>query len=168
MVYTNMVLSNGGPEAFARRAADAGAAGAIVPDLPLEEAEEIRDAFSAAGLALVPLVAPTTPAGRLGRICSVARGFVYVVSTLGTTGERDQLPAGLADLVAATKAESEVPVAVGFGIGTPQQAAEVGRLADGVIIGSRLVRAAGEAGSPQAAADAVAAFLRETRDALAG
>jgi tryptophan synthase alpha chain len=168
MVYANMVLAHGGAEAFAARAVEAGAAGAIVPDLPLGEAEEIREAFSVAGLALVPLVAPTTPAGRLGRICAVARGFVYVVSTVGTTGERDALPEDLADLVAATKAESEVPVAVGFGIGTAEQAAQVGRIADGVIIGSRLVRAAGEAGSPQAAADAVAEFLSQTRVALAG
>lgn len=168
MVYANMVLAHGGAEAFAAHAASAGAAGAIVPDLPLGEAEEIRAAFTAAGLALVPLVAPTTPAGRISRICEVARGFVYVVSTVGTTGERDELPAGLEDLVAATKAEAEVPVAVGFGIGTPAQAAAVGRIADGVIIGSRLVREAGEAGSPQAAADATATFLRETRVALAG
>ncbi|MFI5028480.1 MAG: tryptophan synthase subunit alpha [Solirubrobacterales bacterium] len=168
MVYANMVLAHGGAEEFAGRAAEAGAAGAIVPDLPLGEAEEIRAAFGAAGLALVPLVAPTTSAGRLSRICEAARGFVYVVSTVGTTGERSELPEGLADLVAATKAEAEVPVAVGFGIGTPEQAATVGRVADGVIIGSRLVRAAGEAGSPGAAADAVASFLRETRLALAG
>ena len=168
MVYANMVLAHGGAEAFAARAVEAGAAGAIVPDLPLGEGEEIREAFTAAGLALVPLVAPTTPAGRLGRICAVARGFVYVVSTVGTTGERDELPAELADLVAAAKSESEVPVAVGFGIGTPAQAARVGRIADGVIIGSRLVRAAGEAGSPRDAAEAVAEFLRETRVALTG
>ena len=169
MVYANMVLAHGGAERVRRAcAAAAGAAGAIVPDLPLGEAEDVREAFAAAGLALVPLVAPTTPAERRRRICAVARGFVYVVSTVGTTGERDELPAGLADLVAATKADAEVPVAVGFGIGTPEQAAEVGRIADGVIIGSRLVRAAGEAGSPQGAADAVAAFLSETRVALAG
>jgi tryptophan synthase alpha chain len=168
MVYANMVLAHGGAETFARRAAEAGAAGAILPDLPLGEAEDIRTAFESAGLALVPLVAPTTTADRLSRICEVARGFVYVVSTVGTTGERDQLPPGLSDLVAATKAEAEVPVAVGFGIGSPEQAAAVGRIADGVIIGSRLVRAAGEAGSPEAAAEAVAAFLRETRVALGG
>jgi tryptophan synthase alpha chain len=166
MVYSNMVLAHGGAGEFAQRAAAAGAAGVIVPDLPLGEAEEIRDAFVGAGLALVPLVAPTTPAGRLGQICEVARGFVYVVSTVGTTGERETVPEELADLVAATKAEAEVPVAVGFGIGTSAQAAEVGRVADGVIIGSRLVRAAGEAGSPQAAAEAVSSFLRETRAAL--
>jgi tryptophan synthase alpha chain len=167
MVYANMVLAHGGAAELARRAADAGAAGAIVPDLPLGEAEEVRDAFTAAGLALVPLLAPTTSAERRARICAVAKGFVYVVSTVGTTGERDELPPGLTELVEATKADAEVPVAVGFGIGTPQQAAKVGAVADGVIVGSRLVRAAGEAGTVGAAADAVGAFLRETRSALA-
>ncbi len=167
MAYSNMILAHGGPAEFARRAVAAGAAGAIVPDLPLEEADEVRGALSAAGLALVPLLAPTTPAERRARICAAARGFVYVVSSVGTTGERQQLPAGLAELVAATKAEAEVPVAVGFGIGTPEQAAEVGRIADGAIVGSRLVRAAGEASSAAAAAEAVGDFLRETRSALA-
>jgi tryptophan synthase alpha chain len=168
MVYSNMVLAQGGAVEFAQRAADAGAAGAIVPDLPLGEAEEVRDAFAGAGLALVPLVAPTNSPDRRARICAVASGFVYLVSTVGTTGEREAVPTELADLVAAAKAESEVPVAVGFGIGTPEQAAEVGRIADGVIIGSRLVRAAGEASSPETAAAAVSDFLRETRVALAG
>jgi tryptophan synthase alpha chain len=168
MVYANMVLANGGPAEFAGRAAAAGAAGAIVPDLPLGEDEEVQNALNAAGLARVPLLAPTTPEERRARICTGAQGFVYVVSTVGTTGEREELPAGLANLVAAVKAEAEVPVAVGFGIGTPAQAAQVGKVADGVIIGSRLVRAAAEAGSAAAAAEAVAAFLGETRVALAG
>jgi tryptophan synthase alpha chain len=167
MVYANMVLAQGGAAEFAGRAADAGAAGAILPDLPLGEAEDVRDAFADAGLALVPLLAPTTSAERRARICAVAEGFVYLVSTVGTTGERDELPPGLTDLVAATKADAEVPVAVGFGIGTPAQAARVGEVADGVIVGSRLVRAAGEAGSAEAAAGAVAEFLRESRSALA-
>ncbi len=167
MVYANMVLAQGGAAEFAGRAAAVGAAGAIIPDLPLGEAEDVRDAFADAGLALVPLVAPTTSPERRAQICAVARGFVYLVSAVGTTGEREAVPAELAGLVAAAKVESEVPVAVGFGIGTPAQAADVGRLADGVIIGSRLVRAAGEAGSPQAAAEAVGSFLRETRAALA-
>ena len=168
MVYANMVLAGGGPEEFARRAAVAGAAGAIVPDLPLGEDEEVRAALAGAGLARVPLLAPTTPDERRAQICAGAEGFLYVVSTVGTTGEREQLPPGLAELVAAVKAEAEVPVAVGFGIGTPQQAAQVGGVADGVIIGSRLVRAAGEGGSAGAAAEAVGAFLAETRVALAG
>jgi len=167
MAYANMVLAHGGAAEFARRALAAGACGAIVPDLPLEEAEPVRIAFDDAGLALVPLVAPTTPAERRGRICAAARGFIYVVSTVGTTGERAELPAELAELVAATKEDAEVPVAVGFGIGTPGQAAQVGRLADGVIVGSRLVRAAGEATGAGAAADAVDSFLREARVALA-
>jgi tryptophan synthase alpha chain len=167
MVYANMVLAHGGAAEFARLALAAGAAGVIVPDLPLGEAEEVREEFGVAGLALVPLVAPTTAPERRARICAVARGFVYVVSTVGTTGERAEIPPALAQLVTATKADAEVPVAVGFGIGTPVQAAQVGEIADGVIIGSRLVRAAGEGGSPQGAADAVAGFLSETRVALA-
>jgi tryptophan synthase alpha chain len=168
MVYANMVLAQGGPGEFAARAAAAGAAGAIVPDLPLDEAAGLREALAAAGLALVPLVAPTTEPERRARICAAAQGFVYVVSTVGTTGERQQIPAGLADLVAAARAEAAVPVAVGFGIGTAEQAARVGELADGVIVGSRLVRAAAEAGSAEAAAEAVGAFLAEARAALCG
>jgi len=168
MAYANMVLASGGAGKFAEMARAAGAAGVIVPDLPLDEAGEVREAFAAEGLALVPLLAPTTPAERRKRICESARGFVYVVSTVGTTGERAEIPAAVTELVAATKAEASTPVAVGFGIGTPEQAAQVGGIADGVIIGSRLVRAAGEGGSPQGAADAVAGFLSETRVALAG
>ncbi len=168
MVYSNMVLAHGGAAEFAQRALAVGAAGAIVPDLPLEEAEPVREVFADAGLALVPLVAPTTPPERRKRICAAAQGFVYVVSTVGTTGEREEIPAELSELVTSTKAEAEVPVAVGFGIGTPEQAAQVGKVADGVIVGSRLVRAAGEAGGAEAAGQAVGEFLREARVALAG
>lgn len=168
MAYANMVLAHGGSGKFAEMVRVAGAAGVIVPDLPHDEAGEVREAFAAKGLALVPLLAPTTPAERRRRICESARGFVYVVSTVGTTGERAEIPAALTELVAATKADAATPVAVGFGIGTPEQAAQVGEIADGVIVGSRLVRAAGEGGSPQGAADAVASFLSETRVALAG
>ena len=166
MAYSNMILASGAGD-FARRAAEAGAAGAIVPDLPLDEADEIREALGAAGLALVPLLAPTTTPERRDRICAAAQGFVYVVSTVGTTGERKELPPGLVELVGAAKEAAEVPVAVGFGIGTPEQVGEVGEVADGVIVGSRLVRAAGEAGSARAAADAVGKFLRDSHAALA-
>jgi tryptophan synthase alpha chain len=169
MVYTNMVLAHGGGAEFAKLARAAGAAGAIIPDLPLGEDEGIREEFGSEGLAMVPLVAPTTPADRRAVICEVAKGFIYVVSTVGTTGERGELPPELAALVAATKADAgETPVAVGFGIGTPAHAAEVGKAADGVIIGSRLVRAADEGGSAAGAADKVAEFLAEARVALAG
>ena len=164
MCYSNMLL--GDPAAFAERLAEAAAAGAIVPDLPLEEIPPVRAALDERALALVPLVAPTTPPERRRAICQAARGFVYLVSTPGTTGERELLPAELTDLVKATKADSEVPVAVGFGISTPQQAGAVGAVADGVIIGSRLVRAAGEAGSAERAAAAVGEFLAASIEAI--
>jgi tryptophan synthase alpha chain len=165
MAYANMALARG-PERFARSLADAGATGAIVPDLPPEEGGDVATRLRAAGLALVPLVAPNTPVERRARICAAAEGFVYVVSDTRTTGERDQLPAALGDLVRAVQAEAPVPAAVGFGIGTPQQAAEVGRIADGVIIGSRLVRAVAEAPDAGSAARAVSDFLEQARAAM--
>jgi tryptophan synthase alpha chain len=166
MVYANMALARGAEE-FAALLAAAGAAGAIIPDLPLGEADELGDALSDAGLAPVPLVAPTTPPERRRRICERATGFVYVVSDTRVTGERDELPPGLGELVRDVREDSAAPVAVGFGIGTPEQAAAVGRLADGVIVGSRLVRAVAEADGPAASAAAVGEFIRRARDAMA-
>jgi tryptophan synthase alpha chain len=148
-------------------AAEAGAAGVIVPDLPLEEQGAIAESLGAHGLALIPLMAPTTPPERRARICAGAHGFVYLVSTMGVTGERAELAPELTDLIAVAKEEASVPVAVGFGISTPEQAANVGGLADGVIIGTRLVRAVADAADRDAAVDAVSEFLRETRAALA-
>ncbi|MEA2366446.1 MAG: tryptophan synthase alpha chain [Thermoleophilaceae bacterium] len=155
MVYANIVLT-AGAEAFALRAAAAGASGLIVPDLPHDEAGELRAACDAEGLALVPLVAPTTTPERLAAIGADARGFVYTVSLTGTTGERAELPDGLADTVERVRASTDVPVAVGFGISTAEQAGAVAELADGVIVGSRIVRAAGEGG-----ADAVGSVVAE-------
>lgn len=165
MCYANMVLAAGVDE-FAAKAADARAAAVIVPDLPLEEQGEIGEALASHGLALVPLVAPTTPPERLATICAGAKGFIYVVSTRGVTGERQGLPPELAELAAAVKEEASVPAAVGFGISTPEQAAEVGAIADGVIIGSRLVREVADAPDREAAVAAVSDFLRATREAL--
>jgi tryptophan synthase alpha chain len=165
MVYANMALAKGAQE-FAAMLAAAGASGAIIPDLPLGEADELGDALRDAGIAPVPLVAPTTPPERRRRICERATGFVYVVSDTRVTGERDDVPAGLTDLVEAVRAESTVPVAVGFGIGTPEQAAAVGRIADGVIVGSRLVRAVEEADGPAASGAAVSEFIRAAREAM--
>jgi tryptophan synthase alpha chain len=145
MVYVNVVMT-AGPETFALRASAAGASGLIIPDLPHEEADEVRAACGAEGLALVPLVAPTTPPERIAQIGAQARGFVYTVSLTGTTGERNELPPGLRDTVAAARASTDVPVAVGFGISTADQARTVAQVADGVIVGSRIVRAAGEGG----------------------
>lgn len=145
MCYANVILARGF-ERFADLLAAAGASGLIVPDLPLEEAPALRELLDARGLALVPLVAPTTPDERLARIGAAARGFVYTVSLTGTTGERDENDAGLAETLARVRARTELPVALGFGISTPAQAAAAAAAgADGVIVGTRLVRAAGEA-----------------------
>jgi len=160
MVYANIVLT-AGASAFALRAAAAGASGLIVPDLPHDEADEVRAACDVEGLALVPLVAPTTTPERIEAIGADARGFVYTVSLTGTTGERDELPEGLAETVERVRASTDVPVAVGFGISTPDQARAVADVADGVIVGSRIVRAAGEGG-----ADAVGSVVRELAEAL--
>jgi tryptophan synthase alpha chain len=161
MVYANVILT-AGAEAFALRAAAAGAAGLIVPDLPHDEAAEVRAACDAEGLALVPLVAPTSTPERIAAIGADARGFVYTVSLTGTTGERERLPPELEDTVARVRASTTVPVAVGFGISTAAQAAAVAGIADGVIVGSRLVRAAGDGG-----AAAVGAAVAELAQALA-
>ena len=148
MCYANLIFARG-VERFADALVGAGASGLIVPDLPLEEAPAMMAACDERGLALVPLVAPTTPADRLERIGRVARGFLYTVSLTGTTGERAALDGDLAAVIARARASTEVPVAVGFGIATPEQAAAAARAgAQGVIVGSRLVRAAGEAENP--------------------
>jgi tryptophan synthase alpha chain len=166
MCYSNMVLARG-VEEFGQSAADAGAAGVIVPDLPLEEQSAIGESVGGHGLALIPLVAPTTPPERRAQICAGARGFVYLVSSVGVTGERAELPPELTELIAGAKEEADVPVAVGFGISTPEQAAIVGTLADGVIIGTRLVREVADAPDRDAAVAAVSGLLSETRAALA-
>jgi tryptophan synthase alpha chain len=165
MVYANMLLAMG-PEAVADALRGAGACGAIVPDLPPEEGGEIAAALTRAGLALIPLVAPTTPPARLAEIGGAASGFIYVVSDTRVTGERDDVPAGLGELVDSVRAATSVPVAVGFGVGTPEQAGAVGALADGVIVGTRLVREAGEAAGEADAVAAVGSFLRAARDAM--
>ncbi len=144
MVYANVVHARG-VERFAAALRDAGGSGLIVPDLPLEEAPALLAACDAAGLALVPLVAPTSPDERLARIGARARGFLYTVAVTGTTGERTALEASFGPVVARARAHTDVPVALGFGIATPEQArAAAAAGADGVIVGSRLVRAAAE------------------------
>jgi tryptophan synthase alpha chain len=151
MMYTNLVLATG-PARFAETLAAAGASGLIVPDLPLEESADVLAACDAAGVALVPLVAPTTPDDRMARIGASARGFVYTVSVVGTTGERAALSETFGSVIARAKAHTDVPVALGFGIGNPEQAAQAAASgADGVIVGSRLVRAAAESDDPSAA-----------------
>jgi tryptophan synthase alpha chain len=157
MCYVNVILARG-LERFADMLLAVGASGLIVPDLPLEEAPAALAALDERGLALVPLVAPTTPDARLEQIGARARGFLYTVSVTGTTGERAANAGGLAGILARARAHTEVPVAVGFGIGSPEQAAAAAQAgADGVIVGSRLVRAAGESAAPAAAVRALVA-----------
>jgi tryptophan synthase alpha chain len=161
MCYANPVLARG-LRVFAAALADAGISGLIVPDIPHEESDEVLAACDDAGVALVPLIAPTTTDARLAAIGARARGFVYAVSLTGTTGERTALSDTFGPRIARARAHTSVPVALGFGIGRPEQALQAADAgADGVIVGSRLVRAAGEADDPAAAVgELVGAFAR--------
>jgi tryptophan synthase alpha chain len=159
MCYANMVFAPGA-ESFLERLAQTGACGLIIPDLPLGEAPEVLTICESLGLALVPLVAPTTTPERMAAIGASARGFLYAVSVVGTTGERETLGERFAEIVARARAATDVPVALGFGIGTPEQAREAAAAgADGVIVGTRVVRAAGEGEDPAEAVGVLVAGL---------
>jgi tryptophan synthase alpha chain len=159
MCYANMVFAPG-VAAFVERLARSGACGLIVPDLPQGEAPDVLEACDANGLALVPLIAPTTTPERLAAIGARARGFLYTVSVVGTTGERTTLSESFAEVIARAKASTSAPVALGFGIATPEQARQAADAgADGVIVGTRLVRAAAEAEDPAAAVGALVGEL---------
>ena len=139
LTYYNPVLAFG-LKAFARTAADAGVDGVIVADLPIEEAEPLEAEAGPAGVDVVQLVAPTSPPARVRAIARRSQGFIYVVSLTGVTGERRELPADLAGQIRTLRLVTTKPVCVGFGISTPAQVEAVGRLADGVIVGSAIVR----------------------------
>lgn len=139
MTYFNPVLRRG-VEVFLHEAADAGVAGAIVPDLPVDEAGEFARACAEAGVAPILLAAPGSTPGRLRAIADAAGGFVYCVATYGVTGEREALAGTAAEVVDALRPLTDLPLLVGVGIGTPEHAAEACRFADGVIVGSALVR----------------------------
>ena len=159
MGYVNPVLAYGAAR-FVADAAAAGADGLILPDLPPEEADEISSACASHGLALIYLAAPTTTDERLALLASRTAGFLYLVSVAGVTGARAGLPADLAAFVGRARAVARTPVAVGFGIATPEQARAVGRLADGVIVGSALINAVDGTADPSAAARAFVGGLR--------
>ena len=141
--YYNLVFSHG-VEAFVRAMQDVGADGVLTLDLPPEEAGELLAACAKHDVKTVFIVAPTTPAARLPRICAAATGFIYYVSREGVTGVRDQLAADIPSAVARIRAHTALPVAVGFGISTPAQVREVAQSADGVVVGSALVNVIGE------------------------
>jgi tryptophan synthase alpha chain len=164
--YSNPLL-NRGMEAFCRDAADAGAAGLVVPDLPLEEAEKLSTIAAAHGLDLVLLVAPTTPPQRMTRIHAASRGFTYLVSVTGVTGVRSTLEARVGELVQRLKADGPTPVAVGFGISGADQARQVRAWgADGAIVGSALVKRMAQA--QQAGEDGATAAGRFCAELRAG
>ncbi len=165
LTYYNPVLAFG-VKAFARTAAAAGVDGVIVADLPLEEAGPLAAAADAAGLDLIHLVAPTSTPERVRRIARRSRGFIYVVSLTGVTGERYQLPKELAAQIRTLRLVTTKPVCVGFGIGHPDQVAAVGRLADGVIVGSAIVRLVEENADSPRLVDVVGDFIAELKAPL--
>ena len=159
--YLNPLL-RGGADAL-QRAADAGAHGVLITDLPLG-ADPEREAWFADGpLAFIRLVAPTTPQDRVRAIAQTGSGFVYLISRLGVTGERTTLPPDLPDTIARVRTATDLPLCVGFGISRPEQARAVAQLADGVVVGSAIVRAADESVE---AAVALATALRRGIDGV--
>lgn len=165
MGYYNPILRRG-IEAYCAAAAAAGADGLIVPDLPHEEAGDLRAGAATRGLALVPLVAPTAGEDRVAAICRQAAGFVYCVAVKGVTGARDGLSEAVPTLVARVRRHTDLPVAVGFGIGTPAAAAAAGAVADAVVVGSALVRLCGLGLPPGELLDQAAALVGDLRAAL--
>ena len=161
MGYYNPILAYG-EEDFCRQCQKIGVDGLIVPDLPFEEGETLEKACQKHGLALIYLLAPTSPPERIRMVTERAQGFVYLVSVTGITGARDALPPGLAAFVQRVRKATDKPLAVGFGIATPEQAREVAALADGVIVGSALVQLANKADGREK----VRAFLSELHHAV--
>jgi len=151
MGYYNPMLAYG-LEKFVCEAVDSGVDGFIIPDLPVEESEEftaaIEEAEGGPPLPLIPMLAPTSPNERMERIARNARGFIYLVSVTGVTGERKSVSEALKDLIVRAREHTTVPVCVGFGISTPEQARQVAALADGVIVGTACVKAIGGSDKP--------------------
>lgn len=161
MGYYNPILAYG-VEAFCRDCTDAGVDGLIVPDLPPEEGKKLEGACQEQGIALIYLLAPTSPPHRVRLVSERSEGFIYLVSVTGITGPRDQLPPDLAAFVQRVRKVSDKPLAVGFGISSPAQASEVAQLADGVIVGSELVRRA----QREDGVEQVRAFVSDLRQAV--
>jgi tryptophan synthase alpha chain len=174
MGYYNPMLAYG-LEKFVQDAREVGADGFIIPDLPMEEAEEFESLLNGGrvdggdvppsyrDLPLIQMLAPTTPNERMEAIARNAKGFIYLVSVTGVTGARTSIADGLGDLIARVREHTSAPVCVGFGISTPEQARQVGALADGVIVGSACVKTIGGSEKP---VEAAREFAKCFRDAL--
>ena len=165
MTYVNIAFHMG-YERFAASLAEAGVSGCILPDLPLEEVGEWASAADAAGVETVLLAAPTAPDERLARICERSRGFVYGVGLAGITGVRETLAASAKVIAARLKSVSDMPVLVGVGVGTPEQAADVCSVSDGAVVGSALVARMLDGAGPEEVAELVGEF-RAALDGIA-
>ncbi|MDR2952383.1 MAG: tryptophan synthase subunit alpha [Treponema sp.] len=164
MTYVNPVFHYG-YDAFFKRSSEAGLDGIIIPDLPFEEQPPVKTAASKFGIDLISLIAPTSES-RIKEIAKTASGFIYLVSSMGVTGIRGEITTDLASITAAIKSVTALPVAIGFGIHAPSQAAKMAQLADGVIVGSAIVKIAAEYG--HAAGPRIYRYVKEMKEALSG
>jgi tryptophan synthase alpha chain len=162
LTYVNPVFQTG-YDAFFKRCADVGIDGIIIPDLPFEEQPPVREATGKNGVDLISLIAPTSEA-RIKEIAKNASGFIYLVSSMGVTGIRSEITTDLASITAAIKSVTQIPVAIGFGIHSPQQAADMARIADGVIVGSAIVKIAAQHGTE--AGPHIYKYVKEMKDAI--
>ncbi len=163
MTYANVVFSYG-TERFLKSAAEAGINGLILPDVPFEEREEFAPACARQGIDFIPLIAPTSQA-RIAKIAKEAAGFVYCVSSMGVTGVRSEITADVGEMVRLVHENTAVPAAIGFGISTPAQAKEMAQRADGVIVGSAIIKLVAQHGRNAAAP--VAEYIRAMKAAVA-
>ena len=160
LLYYNVIFARGAEE-FLNEASEAGVSGLVIPDLPVDEAGRFAGLAAETGVAFCPLVAPTSTDERVSRVGEMATGFVYCVSVAGVTGVRDTLPPGAVALLRRVRARTDAPVALGFGIGSAEAAVEAAGEADGIIIGSKLMRLVDEGGAEHAGE-----WLRGVREAL--
>lgn len=165
MTYANVVFRTG-PDEFCRRLAATGARGLIVPDMPLEEAAPVEEAAAAHGVGVVLFVAPTSSDERIAAVAAHDPAFIYGVAEMGVTGEREQSSGRARQLAARVRALTDIPLVLGVGISTPEQAALAGELADGVIVGTALVRRVLEAPTPAEAATSLGEAVTALRAAL--
>ena len=150
-------------EAFFKRCADVGLDGIIIPDVPFEEQAPVREAAAKHGIDLISLIAPTSQE-RIKEIAKNATGFIYLVSSMGVTGVRSEITTDLTSITAAIKSVTDTPVAIGFGIHAPEQAAQMSKIADGVIVGSAIVKIAAQHGKD--AAPHIYRYVKEMKDAI--
>ena len=162
MTYANVVFSYGA-ERFISACADIGIDGLILPDLPYEEKDEFQPVCTKYGVDLISLIAPTS-AARVGMISRDAEGFIYIVSSLGVTGTRNEISTDLSSIVSEIRKNTDIPCAIGFGISKPEQAADMAKLADGVIVGSAIIKLIEEHGENAAAP--VGEYIKKMKSAL--